>query len=267
MCRRLLCPGIGEGNAVALSDALDATQPNVLVIDVETSPHLVRSFNLWNANINPEMIVEQSRVLCFAANWYPAKRVDVYCEWDADGHAGMVQALWDLLDRADIVCGYNSNGFDLKHINRELILAGLNPPSPYQTIDLLKTVRARFKFPSNRLGQIGQSLDIGAKLDTGGWALWQGVLDGDEKARRKFARYCKQDVRLTADLLMVLAPWIKGVPHAGLWNGDMASCYACGSSELVPDGISYTKTAHYLRMACACGAFSRVLASGQTRPA
>ena len=252
---------------MALHEALDATVPNVLVIDVETSPHLAFSFSTWNTNISPDMIVEPSRILCFAANWFPARRVDVFSEWDADGHQGMVQVLWDLLDRADIVVGYNSNGFDLKHINRELILAGLNPPSPYQTVDLLKTVRARFKFPSNRLGQIGQSLEIGSKLDTGGWALWQGVLDGDEKARRKFLKYCKQDVRLTADLLFALGPWIKNVPHAGLWTGDMAACYSCGSTELMPDGVAYTKTSRYVRLVCACGAYSKVIGNGQTRPA
>jgi hypothetical protein len=253
---------------LALADSLTATTPNVLVIDVETSPHLAWTFSTWNTNINPDMIVEPSRVLLFAANWYPARRVDVFTEWDDGGHDGMVRVLWDLLDRADIVVGYNSDGFDLKHINREFILAGLTPPSPYQTIDLLKTVRGRFKFPSNRLGQVGESLDIGGKLDTGGWQLWQDVLAGDDRARRKFARYCQQDVRLTADLLGVLAGgWIKNVPHAGLWSGDMAACHACGGTELTPAGVAYTRTERYLRVACSCGAFSKVLKSGQTRPA
>jgi hypothetical protein len=254
---------------VALADALEQTEPNVLVLDIETSPMLTYSWSLFPDSINPEMVLQPSRVLCFAANWYPAKRVDVFCEWDDDGHAGMVAAAWDLLDRADICVGYNQQGFDLKHLNREFALAGLGPPSPYQNIDLLKVVRQQFKFPSNRLGQIGQSLDIGAKLDTGGWKLWQGVLDGDEKARKKFARYCKGDVALTADLLARLANsgWIKNVPHAGLWSGDMTACYACGDTNLIPAGFAYTKTARYLRLACACGAFNKVLASGETRPA
>jgi len=254
--------------AEKLTEEANNAKPNVLVVDIETSPHLAWTFQTWNTNISPDMIVAPSRILCFAANWYPAKRVDVYCEWDADGPSGMLTTLWDLLDRADIVVGYNSNGFDLKHINREFVLRGWPPPSPYQTIDLIKTVRGRFKFPSNRLGQIGQSLDIGSKLDTGGWQLWQGVLDGDEKARKKFARYCKQDVALTSQLLATLGNgWIKGVPHAGLWSGDMAACYACGSTDLVPYGIAYTKTAKHLRLVCDCGAYNKVLTNGQTRPA
>jgi len=258
---------------VALADKLteeaDNAKPNVLVIDVETSPLLAYSWSLFPERINPEMMIEPSRILCFAASWYPAKRVDVYCEWDADGHAGMVAALWDLLDQADICVGYNHQSFDLKHINREFILAGYSPPSPYQNIDLLKVVRQQFKFPSNRLGQIGQSLDIGSKLDTGGWSLWQGVLNNDEKARKKFARYNKQDVSLTSDLLSTLANkgWVKNVPHAGLWSGDMAACYACGSTDLVPYGIAYTKTAKHLRLVCDCGAYNKVLTNGQTRPA
>jgi hypothetical protein len=268
-CASSRCPAIVEGCAVALAEALQQTAPKVLVLDIETSPILTYSWSLFPDRISPDMVLEPSRVLCFAANWYPAKRVDVFCEWDEGGHAQMVKSAWRLLDEADICVGYNSDGFDIKHLNREFVLAGLGAPSPYQTIDLLKVIRQRFKFPSNRLGQIGQSLDIGAKLDTGGWPLWQAVLDGDEKARKKFARYNKQDVALTSTLLEMLANsgWIKGLPHAGLWSGDMAACYACGSTDLDLYGMAYTKTQRYLRLVCACGAFNKVLKNGETRPA
>lgn len=252
---------------MALADALEQAAPRVLVVDIETSPHLAWTFRTWNTNISPDMIVQPSRILCFAANWYPDRKVSVHCEWDDGGPSTMLTTLWNMLDEADIVVGYNSDGFDLKHINREFVLRGWPPPSPYQTIDLIKTVRGRFKFPSNRLGQVGQSLDIGSKLDTGGWPLWQAVLAGEAKARAKFAKYCKQDVRLTADLLFALAPWIKGMPHAGLWSGDMAACYACGSTDLDLYGIAYSKTNRYVRLVCGCGAYNKVMANGETRPA
>jgi hypothetical protein len=254
-------------SVVALVDSLKATEPRVLTFDIETAPALAYVWGSWQVNINPEMIVEPSRVLCWAGKWFNEKQVFSAAEWEPGGHRGMLEKLWEALDAADIVCGYNSNGFDIKHVNRSFIEQGYLPPSPYQTVDLIKTVRGRFKFPSNRLGQIGKALDIGGKLDTGGWSLWENVLAGDDKARAKFLKYCRQDVRLTDQLLRVLSPWIKGLPHHGLWSNDMACCYACGSTNLHPYGFTYTKTQTFLRLACDCGAYNRLLSNGQTRPA
>jgi DNA polymerase elongation subunit (family B) len=252
--------------AVTLDQVRRDTIPRILTYDIETSPIKAYTWQLWDATISPDMVIEPSRVLCFAAKWYDQAKVIYHAEWD-DSHAAMVQHAWELLDAADIVVTYNGVGFDDKHLAREFLMAGLGPPSPWQAVDLLKVARQRFKFPSNRLGQVGQTLGIGAKLETGGWKLWQDVMDGDEKARAKFGRYCRQDVKLTEALFDVLAPWIKGIPHAGLWNGDMACCYNCGSDDLRVAGVAYTKTAAYLRAACACGAWNKVLKNGETRPA
>jgi DNA polymerase elongation subunit (family B) len=257
---------------VALADALaeivDGSTPRVLTYDVETSPNKCWSFQLFDTTISPDMVIEPSRVLCFAAKWLDQRKVIFHAEWD-DSHTEMVQHAWELLNDADIVVTYNGLGFDDKHLAREFLMAGLGPPSPWQSVDLLKVARQRFKFPSNRLGQVGQSLGIGGKLETGGWKLWQDVLDGDKKARNKFAKYNRQDVFLTESLFRLLAGsgWIKGLPHAGLWSGDMAACYACGDTNLIPDGIAYTKTTRHVRLACACGAYCKVLTNGQTRPA
>lgn len=255
---------------MALSVTLDQVRrdsvPKILTYDIETSPNKCWSFQLWDTTISPDMVIEPSRVLCFAAKWYDQTRVIFHAEWD-DSHAAMVQHAWALLNEADIVVTYNGVGFDDKHLAREFLLAGLGPPSPWQAVDLLKIMRQRFKFPSNRLGQVGQSLGIGAKLETGGWKLWQDVMNGDDKARAKFARYNRVDVKLTEALFDVLAPWVKGIPHAGLWTGNLCNCYNCGSDDLRVSGVAYTKTAAYLRAVCACGAWNKVLKNGETRPA
>jgi DNA polymerase elongation subunit (family B) len=257
---------------VALADAFEQimrdSTPRILTYDVETSPIKAYTWQLFDATISPDMVIEPSRVLCFAAKWYDQGKIIFHAEWD-DTHAQMIQHAWELLDAADIIVTFNGVGFDDKHLAREFLMAGLGPPSPWQAVDLLKVARQRFKFPSNRLGQVGQTLGIGAKLETGGWKLWQDVLDGDKKARDKFAKYNRQDVRLTEQLFTLLAGsgWIKGLPHAGLWSGDMAACYACGDTNLIPDGIAYTKTTRHVRLACACGAYSKVMKNGQTRPA
>lgn len=242
--------------------------PKILTLDIETSPHLVWSFDLWNANITPDKIVQPSRVLCFAAKWHGTKTVEFHAEWEEGGRDAMVAALWRLLNEADIVVHYNGARFDIPHIQRELHLAGLTPPSPFQQVDLLRVHRSQFKFASNRLGYVSEQIGIGTKLETGGWSLWQGVLSGDPAAQAKFKRYNIQDVRLTEQLLDALGPWIKNFPHVGMWTENASACYRCGGTDLTHQGAVYTKTAIYPKKHCTdCGAWNKVLTSGKTRAA
>jgi DNA polymerase elongation subunit (family B) len=249
---------------VSLAERLTPKQPKVLVYDIETSPHLTYTYDLYGADIRPDMIVEPSRLLCWAGKWMDAKGVMFYSEHHND-RAEMVEAMWHALDEADIVIGYNHRGFDNKHVMREFVTSGLGPPSPWQDVDLLKENRRLFKFASNRLGYVTEVLGLETKLDTGGQGLWRKVLEGDEAAWAKFKRYNIQDVRVTQLLAEYLWPYL-GLPHMGLWADDLTCCPTCGGSDLTPMGKAYTRTMSYPRMICACGAYCKVLASGQTRP-
>jgi hypothetical protein len=238
----------------------------VLTIDIETSPALAYVWGLWDVNVSVSQIVAPSRMLCFAGKWLGDKSTTFASEFH-DGKKVMVQTIWDMLNDADICIGYNHVRFDIPHINREFMLAGLVPPSPVQHIDLLTVMRRNFKMMSNKLGYVTNAVGLDTKLDTGGQALWNDVMQNDPKAWEKFRRYNIQDVVITEQLFTLLAPWIKS-PHAGLWTGDLSSCYACGSSRLVAHGVTRSKSAAWPLVQCAdCGAWNKVLKSGDTRPA
>jgi len=238
--------------------------PKVLTLDIETSPNLVWTYDLWDAKIGPDKIVQPSRVLCFAAKWLDQTQVQFYSEYH-DGRDVMVSELWHLMDAADVLVTYNGVKFDVPHIMRTFIENGYPPPSPWIDVDLYKFVRSRYKFPSNRLGAVTDYLGLPSKLETGVSQLWKRVLDNDEKAWAAFKRYNKQDVVATEILYRTLACWMKGA-HVGLWSGDMSTCPSCGSTQLHPMGMTYTKTAAYAKCVCECGAWCKVLPSGQTRP-
>ena len=246
-------------------EALKPKDPRILVIDIETSPNVAYAWGLWDQNISTSQLIEPSRVLCFAAKWMGVRKVMFHGE--REGRSEMVRAAWDLLDEADIVVGYNHIRFDIPHLNREFILAGLPPPSPSMNIDLLRVNRQRFKFASNKLGYVTEVLGLETKLETGGQSLWNGVLAGDEKSWKTFIRYNKQDVIITEQLFGILAPWING-PHQGLWYGNLKGCHACQSTALMPQGFLYAKAIAYPKMRCAdCGAVNKLLRNGQTRAA
>jgi len=238
--------------------------PRVLTLDIETSPALVYAFGLFDQNIGINQIVTPSRMLCFAGKWLGERKTHFFSEYH-DGKNEMVQAAWDMLNEADIIVGYNHVRFDIPHMNREFMLAGLVPPSPAQHVDLLSVMRRNFKMMSNKLGYVTNAVGLETKLDTGGMSLWTQVMAGDDKAWSLFRKYNVQDVVITEQLFTLMQPWIKS-PHAGLWAGSMSNCYSCASSSLVAHGLTRTKTAAFPLVQCAdCGVWSKVLKSGQTR--
>lgn len=252
---------------MSLSQRLKDLQPQpakVLVLDIECAPAQVFVWSLRQDYIPPAQVIEPSRVLCLAAKWLDAKTVMFYDE--RDGRERMIAEAWRLLDEADVVVGYNHVRYDIPHLQREMVELGYGPPSPWVDVDLLTEVRRNFRFLSNKLGSVLDSLGLDSKTDPGGFETWRQVLAGDERAWKRMADYNKADVQVTADLYRYLSGWLR-LPHAGLFSGDMRGCHACGARTLTPDGIVRTKVAAYLRLVCDCGAHNRLMADGTTRRA
>lgn len=247
-----------------MARAKDQGRPMVLTLDIENSPHLAYTYDLWNATITPDKIVEPARLLCWAAKWLHRPTVHFRSEYH-DGTEEMLDHLWQLLDQADIVVTYNGVRHDNPIILKTFLENGYPPPSPWIDIDLYQAIKRRYKFASNRLGYITEALGLPTKLETGVAQLWKKVLYDDDKAWTKFRDYNKRDTIVTELLYRTLLPHLKG-PHMGLWSGDMSSCPSCGSNDLTPMGITTTKTTAYAKCVCKCGAWCKIMPSGQTRP-
>jgi DNA polymerase III epsilon subunit-like protein len=162
----------------------------------------------------------------------------------------MVKEAHRLLGEADIVVSYNGISFDVPHMQREFLLAGLYPPKPFKQIDLLRVVRKQFKFASNKLDFVSQQLGIGHKTHHEGFPLWVKCMANDERAWAKMARYCRQDVRLTEKLYHYLLPWLTNVPHLGQMAGLEHSCWACAGTRLRRDGTAFAFVTSYRLYEC-----------------
>lgn len=229
----------------------------VLFFDVENAPNDVYTWGLWKQNVSIAQIVEPGRVFGFGAKWLGEKEV-VFRSDHADGHAGMVKAAWDLFSEADIIVTYNGIGFDIPHMQREFLLAGLLPPKPFKQIDLLRIVRKQFRFASNKMDFVSQQLGLGRKTSHQGFDLWVKCMKGDDRAWALMGRYCKQDVKLTEKLYHHLLPWLTAVPHIGQMDGQSHSCWACGGTKLRRDGTAYAFVTSYRLYQCqGCGAWVR----------
>lgn len=182
---------------------------NILMLDIETKPIKAYVWGLWDQNVYIDQIIEPTEMLCFGARWLGEKKV-TFRSVHHDGKQAMLEELHKLMDKADVLVGWNSAGFDHKHINREFLENGLMPPSPVKDLDLMSVVKANFAFPSNKLDYVAQRLGVGAKVKHSGFQLWLDCMAGDEKAWREMKKYQLQDVNLLIDLYYELLPWFVG---------------------------------------------------------
>jgi len=226
----------------------------ILVLDIETAPILAYSWGLWNQNISIESIVEPTYMLCWAAKWVGQKHM-TYRDYDDKDFLG---TLWEMIDSADAVVTFNGINFDMKHINREFAEAGMEPPYRPQDIDLVRTVRKQFKFPSNKMDYVANRL-IGRKKIHVPYKLWLDCMNGIVSAWAQMKRYNKMDVTITEELYLFLRPWITNHPNHGLFVDDQENpiCRRCGSDHVVRKGNqpATTNVRAYQRYKCmSCGA-------------
>jgi DNA polymerase elongation subunit (family B) len=229
----------------------------VLTLDIECSPNLGYVWSLWKQNVSIGQLEEVGEVISFAAKWHGSKKVLFYSVYH-DGKEAMLKAAHDLLSEADVVVGYNSKSFDMKHLNREFVLAGMEPPAPYAQVDLLLVVKKNFRFTSNKLDFVAQQLNIGAKTSHTGFQLWKDCMENKKPAWDLMRTYNKQDVVITEKLYDRLLPWIQGHPSMGLYEDLEGVCPNCGSDDLLKQGLAYTAISTFQRFKCAsCGKWSR----------
>ena len=229
----------------------------LLTIDIETSPHIANVWGLWNNNVSLNQLLESGEVICFAAK-FKNEPGTVFRSSFHDGKGTMVSVAHELLDEADAVIHFNGQRFDIPHLNREFVEAGLTPPSPYAQIDLLKVVKKNFRFPSNKLDYVTKKLGLDHKVQNSGHQLWVKCMAGDYQAWEEMKAYNMQDVVITEQLYDKLLPWITSHPSVALHDDlEEHSCPNCGSTELEKRGRAYTSVSVFQRYRCVCGKWSR----------
>lgn len=234
----------------------------VLFFDIETAPMNAWVWGLWDQNIGLNMLKDQWYMLTWAAKWQGEE--DIYYDsnhlhGDHKDDGPIIRSLHALLDEADIVVGHNGNRFDIKKSNARFIQHGMAPPSPYRKIDTLLEARKNFAFTSNKLDELGKVLGVGKKAETGGFALWEGCLQGDHDSFEKMVEYNIQDVNLLEDVYEQLRPWMQNHPNMAVFDeAEVSTCTKCGSDNLNYRGYASTQAGRYHRFQCMdCGGWGR----------
>lgn len=223
---------------------------NVLLLDIEWRPVKAFVWRAWDENIAPEQIIEDGGLLCVGAKWLGSRTTELFSEWE-HGHVGMLEAILEMLSKADAVVTYNGDKYDLPKIDGELARYDLPPRPPCTSIDCIKQVK-KFGFFRSSLAFVGPFLKLGSKLEHEGFGLWKKVMAGDENAQRRMERYCIQDVRLLEKLYLKIRPHIRTHPHMGKTGAE--ECPTCGSKHAHSRGSRRTRAFKIVRLQCQdCG--------------
>ena len=228
----------------------------ILLLDIETAPNTAHVWGLWNQNVSINQLMESSYVMCWAAKWLGKKQI-MFDSIMESSHSNMIKGVKKLLDECDAVIHYNGSKFDIPTLNKEFLLLGLSPPAPYKEIDLLRTARSRFKFPSNKLDYVAQQLGVGKKTHHTGHELWLKCMARDKKAWATMKKYNKNDVVILEKVYEKMLGWINNHPNHNMYT-DIRVCPKCGSNHLQRRGTACNTRFVYTRYQCqSCGSWSR----------
>lgn len=238
--------------------------PKIITLDIETSPILAYTWDIWQVNIGLDQIVEDWKILSYCAKTLGEDEVryaDTQNEVNFDDSSLLV-AIWEELNDADIVITQNGVSFDHKKINARFIQMGLPPPSPYKTIDTKIEAKSIAKFTSNRLEWMAKILTDEKKdrhEEFPGFLLWRECLAGNPRAWQIMREYNPQDVIATEKVYLALRPYMKGHPNLNVYTDDTTiACSNCGSHDIQQRGYAFTQSGKYKRFVCNdCGTWGR----------
>lgn len=229
----------------------------ILILDLEISPSLAAVWGLWGQNIPIGNITGESEILSWAAKWHGEEECS-YSSLRIAGHTAagskrMLKEIHSMMNEADVVVGYNQDKFDLKILNKEFLLHGLPPPSPYKSIDLLKVMKRKFRWTSNKLDYVAQRLGLGKKLSHPGMQMWLDCMNPHSvnynESWDAMEAYNCEDVFLTEALYDKVLGWIPNHPNQNLYN-EGHGCPVCGSDHIQRRGWAKLKSLTYRRYQC-----------------
>jgi hypothetical protein len=239
------------------------TSAKILILDIERvmGTAEVQFWDLGqfkNQRIHADTVTSWPRSICAAWKWHDKAKVHFAAEWEPAGYEAFMRATWAAYDQADIVVGHNLNSFDTKKLKTGWAELDLGSPSPWRTVDTLTVARREFGAESNTLDALCKRFGLVAKTDRYNHGVASAACAGHRPSQQQIKRYNQGDVVATQALYDFLRPWDKTHPHLGLYDGEERSCFACGSTDLHPDGDARTALTAYARYRCSnCGAYSR----------
>lgn len=247
----------------------------VLYYDIETAPLLARIWSPYQKFVSHQQMVHDSFMLTYAGKWSHENRVrsDRLTSREAldQNDERIVVGLAKLVREADIIIAHNINGFDLPRLNGRVMMNGLEPLGPVQTIDTLTLARKNFGFAYNKLDWLAEQFGFGTKIDTD-MDLWHRAYLGDASALKEMERYNKHDVVLLEKVFEFMKPHVQRLTR--LFDADRDGQWIClycgteGPNNFQMRGYVRTQGTTFHKVQCkntTCRKYGRVRVSDTTK--
>lgn len=250
--QRYACYGCNKQFSISLDEEVRSTKdlPRILMVDIETAPMEVYVWGLYKQFIPHGNVIKDWCMLSWCAKWLYDEEIQsdlvTVDEARERNDKRITQSIHKLLDDADIIVGHNLDKFDDRKIKARFITNGIEPPSPYRTIDTLKIARREFALPSYKQDYLTKYFGLTNKINVsefGGFDLWKNCVTGNSKALDDMLYYNKFDVIGLEELYLKLRPYIKNHPNLGVLI-DEDTCPNCASEHLEETDSSYFTAAN-----------------------
>lgn len=208
------------------------TKPKILIWDIETKPNLGYVWGKYDQNVIA--FKEEWELLSVAWKWLGDSKVHCVTTEGKKSDLELCRQVHSLLSEADIAIAHNGDEFDVKKVKARMVAHRLEPLPPLTTIDTKKVAKKYFNFTSNSLNDLGKTLGLGKKVQTGGFDLWLDCMAGKKEAWAKMAKYNRQDVVLLEKVFNRMKPWMD---KAILIGSTLKHCPHCESEDVRRDGI------------------------------
>lgn len=227
--------------------------PNILFLDIETTPNIVASWATGKVIVSPASVIKERRIICICWKWLGKNKVESLTFTDDQNDKEMLEKFIEVYEQADMVVGHNSNVFDIPWIRARLLYHGLPPLPKVRFYDTKKEAQRAFYLNSNRLDYIAKYIGSEGKQSVG-YGLWLDILiNNSKKALRTMVKYCKQDVLELEKVFRAIYPHTDNTFNIAVFNEDDSICPKCGG-ELIKKGFAYATSSKKQRYKClSCG--------------
>ena len=176
----------------------------ITFLDIETSLVRAKLFKTGNQYVNAHQLEDTTKLLTVAYgslhDLHTKGREGVVClsnrtskNFKSDPHDDreLLEALWPVLDEADVIVAHNAR-FDEGWILGRYVELGMKLPSKFFTFCTYQNLR-RFNMTSKKLDELSKNL-IGTSKVPVDWELWNRCSKGEVKAFKEMEAYNIGDV-------------------------------------------------------------------------
>lgn len=230
-------------------------KPKILFYDIETLPLKAYVWRTGKQYINYKQLeVKQYNIICITYCWNDSKpgKALVF-DYKTQDCTKVIKQFDELVVKADITIGKNSDRFDTKHINTQRMLTqdyGM-PDWTAHTDDLEKQLRKHFYLPSFSLDYISELLGFGGK-DSMEMRDWINILEQTKDGRKslkKMVKYGIKDVEDTRSVWNRLSKHFKPKFNMATFAQDHV-CVNCGSKKIHKNGTRQAGKTKYQNWFC-----------------